>query len=124
MKKSLSKILARMAKDGDPEEVAELFSLLIEPDQAASETPAEPAAASPAAAAEKAIGEMSMDEFLAGFSEMMSDSDHAPKTTAAPEGGAYVGRHEAGAGRRAPAASAGGWYQPGRPEAPDEKTDA
>ena len=44
MKKSLSKILARMAKDGDPEEVAELFSLLIEPDQAASETPAEPAA--------------------------------------------------------------------------------
>ena len=81
------------------------------------------APAEPAPAAEKAIGEMSMDEFLAGFSEMMSDSDHAPKTTAVPEGGAYVGRHEAGAGRRAPAANAGGWYQPGRPEAPDEKTD-
>ena len=39
MKKSLSKILARMAKDGDIETVAEIIEVMIEPE--ATETPAE-----------------------------------------------------------------------------------
>ena len=37
MKKSLSKILARMAKDGDIETVAEIIEEMIEPEAAAEE---------------------------------------------------------------------------------------
>ena len=49
MKKSLSKILARMAKDGDIETVAEIIEEMIEPE--AAETPAEAVAGEVAEAA-------------------------------------------------------------------------
>ena len=51
MKKSLSKILARMAKDGDIETVAEIIEEMIEPEAAAEET-AEAVAEAAAEAAE------------------------------------------------------------------------
>ena len=73
MKKSLSKILARMAKDGDIETVAEIIEEMMEPETA--ETPAEAvaeaievtapvaeAAAAAAAAAENEETEMASDE--------------------------------------------------------------
>ena len=73
MKKSLSKILARMAKDGDIETVAEIIEEMMEPETA--ETPAEAvaeaieeiapvaeAAAAEAAAAETEETEMASDE--------------------------------------------------------------
>jgi len=52
MKKSLSKILARMAKDGDVETVAEFIEEMLEPETAAEE-PAEEVAEAVAEAAEE-----------------------------------------------------------------------
>jgi hypothetical protein len=63
MKKSLTKLLARMAKDGDIEEVAEIIEELLEPE---ASTPAEVAAevveevAAPAAAATEAVEDPSV----------------------------------------------------------------
>ena len=52
MKKSLSKILARMAKDGDIETVAEIIEEMIEPEAAATEEVAEEVAEAAAEVAE------------------------------------------------------------------------
>ena len=57
MKKSLSKVLARMAKDGDAETVAEIIEEMMSPEEANPETPeAEPAAMDPAVTVETENG--------------------------------------------------------------------
>lgn len=87
----------------------------------APQPPAEPD--SPETASEKSIGEMSMDEFLAGFAELVSDAEPAPKAAEDAETGTYVGRHVAGAERKAPPSGAGGWYRPGSSDLPEVKTE-
>ena len=50
MKKPICKLLARMAKDGDIESVAEILEELIDPEPAGAEAPAEPVAVAVASA--------------------------------------------------------------------------
>ena len=83
MKKSLSKILARMAKDGDIETVAEIIEEMIEPEGA--ETPAEtvaetiaeiaPVAEAAAAAAVAAEGETNETNDEATMADIVSRLD-------------------------------------------------
>ena len=76
MKKSLSKVLARLAKDGDPETVAEIIEEMIEPEAPAEEIPEAAAEAAEesgeAPAVENAENVIAIDEDgLAGILERL-----------------------------------------------------
>ena len=77
MKKSLSKVLARMAKDGDVETVAELIEEMIEPETAGGEASTiEPAAVAeePAPVVENAETVIAVDE--SGVTDILEWLDH------------------------------------------------
>ncbi len=89
----------------------------LKTDAVSDETEASSEAADPA---EKTVGELSMDEFLAGFAELMPDVRQNAQSVPEQEPASYVGRHIAGAGQKPPASSASSWYHTQAPEASDK----
>ena len=101
----------------------------IESTPAADEEPAksvpdEAAPAMPETKAEKTVGELSMDEFLAGFSELMSESGQGTAQKDAQDSAPYIGRHVAGAEQSKPASPASGWYRTAPADEPDVSSES
>ena len=99
MKKSLSKVLARMARDGDAETVAEIIEEMLEPETAPSETAGEAAgteaeaAEAPAAVIEAPEAEITVDESALG--EIVSRLDRIVSLlTPAPAADEHLGSED------------------------------